>query len=282
MNLASIITRETPPEPWSTSGKIPWDDPEFSRRMLDAHLSQDHDLASRRLELVERQVSWLSTTLLNGRPSRILDLGCGPGLYAHRLASLGHTCTGIDFGPASIDYAQAQACEHGLTIDYRQEDLRTAEFGKDYDLVMFIWAEFNAFRPGDARDLLRKCRNALAPGGTLLLETHALDSMRTQGEQGPSWYSAQEGLWSSEPHICLQENFWNEDQLVSTTRFYILDAGTGSVTEQTSTAQGYTDTQFAQMLTDSGLAKPVEHPSLTGNAEDASPHCRVFTTCQQD
>lgn len=35
----------------------------------------------------------------------MLDLGCGPGLYSHRLATLGHRVHGIDFGPASIAYA---------------------------------------------------------------------------------------------------------------------------------------------------------------------------------
>jgi hypothetical protein len=30
---------------WHGAYKIPWDEPEFSRRMLVEHLSQDHDLA---------------------------------------------------------------------------------------------------------------------------------------------------------------------------------------------------------------------------------------------
>ncbi|EBN1049881.1 hypothetical protein LME23_002765 [Salmonella enterica] len=33
-------------------GKIPWDEPAFSQRMLENHLSQDHDWASRRLSHV--------------------------------------------------------------------------------------------------------------------------------------------------------------------------------------------------------------------------------------
>jgi len=31
------------------------------------------------------------------RGPEVLDLGCGPGLYASRLARLGHECTGIDY-----------------------------------------------------------------------------------------------------------------------------------------------------------------------------------------
>ena len=69
---------------WCRPYKIPWDDPDFSRRMLAEHLSQDHDLASRRTEWIDRQVAWIHQDLLKGRPVRILDLGCGPGFYSHR------------------------------------------------------------------------------------------------------------------------------------------------------------------------------------------------------
>lgn len=66
--------------------KIPWNDPAFSARMLAEHLSQAHELASRRTETIARQVAWIHDALLGGRPSRVLDLGCGPGLYSYAAA----------------------------------------------------------------------------------------------------------------------------------------------------------------------------------------------------
>jgi hypothetical protein len=59
-------------------GKIPWNEPEFSRRMLREHLSQEHDRASRRFAVVDAHVERIDETLLAGRASRVLDLGCGP------------------------------------------------------------------------------------------------------------------------------------------------------------------------------------------------------------
>ena len=44
-NLLDLIRREAAPEPWAEGEKIPWDDPGFSRRMLEEHLSQAHDAA---------------------------------------------------------------------------------------------------------------------------------------------------------------------------------------------------------------------------------------------
>ena len=91
---------------WHGAYKIPWDDADFSRRMLAEHLSQDHDMASRRAEWIDRQVAWIHDALLDGQPASVLDLGRGPGFYSHRLTRRGHRCHGIDFGPASIEYAQ--------------------------------------------------------------------------------------------------------------------------------------------------------------------------------
>ena len=47
---------------------------------------------------------------------RVIDFGCGPGLYATRLAQKGAFVTGIDFSENSINYARTAAMEKGLSI----------------------------------------------------------------------------------------------------------------------------------------------------------------------
>ena len=165
MNLLDIVDRQRIPRPWAEGEKIPWDDPEFSKRMLKEHLSQAHDAASRRSEIIDVHVGWIHNHVLKGEPTRVLDIGCGPGLYTQRLARLGHQCTGIDFSPASIAYAREQAERAGLDCKYIQADIRTADFGEGYGLVMFIFGEFNVFRPAEAKDLLIKAHRALVPNG---------------------------------------------------------------------------------------------------------------------
>ena len=114
MNLLDVIHRTSAPEPWAEGDKIPWHDPAFSRRMLREHLSQAHDAASRRAIIIDEHVDWIQREVLLNRSSRVLDLGCGPGLYSSRLAQRGHTCMGIDFGPASIEYAR-ELCSGAAT-----------------------------------------------------------------------------------------------------------------------------------------------------------------------
>ena len=68
MELADILSRKIPPDPWSEGDNIPWNEPGFSRRMLREHLTQSHDLASRRSEKIDAHVEWIHREVLRGQP----------------------------------------------------------------------------------------------------------------------------------------------------------------------------------------------------------------------
>ena len=57
--ILDIVHRTPKPAPWSEGDNIPWDDPGFSERMLAEHLSQQHDLASRRSETIDQHLDWI-------------------------------------------------------------------------------------------------------------------------------------------------------------------------------------------------------------------------------
>jgi len=267
MNMMQLITRIETPEPWSEGEKIPWDDPGFSERMLEHHLTQEHDLASRRFEIIDRHVEWIHGKL-RGKPSRILDLACGPGLYSIRLTRLGHTCRGIDFGPASIRYAREQALKEGVEVDYVLEDIRTADYGDEYDLVLFVYGEFNVFKPADVKHVLKKAYDSLREGGVFIAEPNRYETVKREGTSPAVWYSSQGGLWSPRPHLCLMENFWDQENHVATTRYFIVDAETSDVTLHASSMVAYTREDLERMLRGVGFRDVVFYESLSGGEMD--------------
>jgi SAM-dependent methyltransferase len=264
--LLDLVRRAPMPEPWAEGDKIPWNDPAFSERMLVEHLSQLHDGASRRAGLIDRHVTWIHRQLLNERPSRVLDLGCGPGLYTSRLAELGHSCVGIDFSPASIRYAREHASAAGLDCIYHDGDLREVAFGSNFDLVMMIYGELNVFQPSHARAILRRAREALVPGGQLLLEVHTERAVRAMGEAPRSWITAERGLFWPRPHLRLDESFWDEKNRVATHRYAIIDAETAAVARYAETQQAYTDDEYHSLLARCGFTVTGIQPSLTGDS----------------
>ncbi len=269
MNLMDMIRRQAVPAPWAEGEKIPWDEPGFSQRMLQEHLSQEHDAASRRFEIIDKHTSWIHHTVLGGVPTRILDLGCGPGLYSNRLAKLGHECVGIDFSPSSIAYARSRAQDGQLHCAYIHQDLRTADYGAGYGLAMSIYGELNVFRPAEAETILRRAYQSLTADGKLLLEVHTFEVVRRIGMQSPSWYSADSGLFSDRPHIYLKENFWDAQQAVATERYLVIDGATGNVTRHAASTQAYTDEQYRLLLEKCGFSELIFYPSLGGGANNA-------------
>jgi len=269
MNIEQIVKRDSSPEPWQEGEKIPWNEAGFSRRMLAEHLSQQHDGASRRFSVIDRQVEWIHRELLNGQPSKVLELGCGPGLYTSRFAKLGHICQGIDFSPASVDYARQQAENEHLTCDYLQADIRTAEYGQDFDLAMLIFGELNVFRRADALAILRKAHTALKPGAWLLLEPHSFAAVRKMGQEPCNWWSAEQGLFGENPHLVLTESLWHESAQAATTRYYVIEAASGQVERLAESVQAYSDDDYCRLLTEAGFEGFQFYPELAGQPGEA-------------
>ena len=235
---------------------LPWSDPEFSARMLKHHLAQEHDWASRRADVIERQVAWLAGRLPAG--GRVLDLACGPGLYTHLLAGRGFKTLGVDFSPAAIAHARRKAAEDGLAAEYAEADIRHYRAEGLFDCVLFVFGEFNEFSPDEARLILKNARAALAPRGFLLLEEHTLEAVRESGQSPPSWWPCplNEGLLSDRPHICLQENAWDPELAQATLSYFTLKAETAELDFFRSVQTGYTAARLRELFAETGFGPP--------------------------
>jgi SAM-dependent methyltransferase len=216
--------------------------------MLAEHLDQTHDRASRRSVRIERHLAWIHHDLLAERPARVLDLCCGPGFYANRLAALGHQCTGIDYSPASIAYAVEQAKARDLACSFIQDDIRRADFGDGYDLVMCIYGEFNVFRQADARTILHKAWSALRDGGQLLLEPHTYAYVRGLGESPPTWYTSAKSVFHDTAHLRLMDYDWHAVTRAATIRYFVIDLANCQMQAYAQSMQAYTNEEYHELL----------------------------------
>jgi SAM-dependent methyltransferase len=247
--------------------------------MLAEHLTQSHDHASRRSHIIDQHVAWIHTTLLRQRLSRILDLGCGPGLYSNRLAALGHSCLGIDYSPASIAYARERAIQDNLSAAYLHQDIRAADYGSGFDLVMLIFGEFNVFSRQDAVAILKKAITALHPSGLLLLEPHTYASLVPNPQSTHTWFSSHGGLFSPQPHIVLMEEHWDQEISTLTRRYYVVDAASGEVERYAQSMHAYTPDQYKELLAETGFTRVEILPGLAHDrTEPPSEFCAIVAS----
>ena len=279
LTLASIVERRVPATPWAEGDNLPWDDPDFSQRMLAEHLSQQHDRASRRTATIDAQVRFLARQVnheVSHEPNhddaaRVLDLACGPGLYLHRLARLGYRCHGIDFSPAAIRHARSVAAAEALDCTFERADLRQADLGRGYALVLLVYGQINVVPRPDARDILRRAHAALAPGGTLVLEPQTPEAVRATGHGDATWTSARSGLFAAGPHLLLEERFWDAPSRTATERWHVVHAETARVERYAMSTCSYDARELVDLLAAIGFADVRTHPSLTDDDGPAEP-----------
>jgi 2-polyprenyl-3-methyl-5-hydroxy-6-metoxy-1,4-benzoquinol methylase len=99
------------------------------------------------------------------RRGRSLDLGCGTGELTRSLALRSRSVIGVDASKGMI--AEARRRNWGLNIDYVEADAEAFLRGRrgEFDFI----ASVAAFHHMDEERMLLLCREALAPGGTLVV-----------------------------------------------------------------------------------------------------------------
>ncbi len=265
MQIAHILRRQ-PPAIWSSTSKIPWHDAAFSARMLREHLDQNHDRASRRTERIVAHVEWLQSRVLGPQSKSVLDLGCGPGFYTERLAALGHRCTGIDIAPAAIEHARREAARSASGCAYVQGDVRSAALGGPHDAALFLFGEFNAFPPVEAKSILSRIAHSLAPGGCLVLEAHTSAYVEHIGRHEATWTRAKYSVFADQPHLWLKEAFWDETAHIAIERYFVVDEH-AQTTEYVNSIQGYGRDEYEVMLHAAGFDRIDVYPSLAAEDE---------------
>lgn len=190
------------PELYTPSSSPFWDDPHISKGMLEAHLHPDWDAATRNHGFVTRSADWIAQIAPPVRYPRLLDLGCGPGIYGERFHLRGYTVTGMDFSRRSIAYAKEQAEKKGHAITYHYGNYLDLAYEEEFDVATLIYCDLGVLSTGDRAKLLGKVRHALKPGGLFILDVFTRRQYEGRKES-TGWSREEGGFWSAEPHLCL-------------------------------------------------------------------------------
>ena len=109
---------------------------------------------------------------VGGRRARVLDVACGTGTLARRLARSGHEVTGIDAVPGLVEAARRRtptALADRLTFSARDAALEGPSATGVFDAVVVLHALY--WHPKPER-LLDACRRALRPGGHAIVVSY--------------------------------------------------------------------------------------------------------------
>src|SRR5574339_47140 len=104
--ISQLIALQEKPAPFTPGEPLFWNDPHISSQTLGLKAG-----------------------------ASLLDLGCGPGLYASRFSRAGFRVTGVDYSRRSIEYAANYAKDNHLDISYRYENFLDLKDDNLYDVA---------------------------------------------------------------------------------------------------------------------------------------------------
>lgn len=117
--------------------------------------------------LSEAQMMELADWAVRWQPSTAIDIGCGPGSFSVALAARASvSIRAIDLNAAFLERGKSTARTTLLVgnIEFLERPLQEDE-GEPFDLVVCIGSSGAV---GSPRDALHRCKELLAPGGTLV------------------------------------------------------------------------------------------------------------------
>ena len=202
-----------------------WTDEHTSKMMLSYHLNTDIDVSSRNAEFISHSVEWIAAQFNIGRETKIVDFGCGPGLYTTKLARMQASVTGIDFSKRSIEYAREVAQREELSINYENQNYLDYETNDRFNLVLMIMCDFCALSPSQRKKMLNLFYDILEPGGSVLLDVYSLTAFDRREETAIYEINQLNGFWSPNKYYGFLNTFKYEDEKVVLDKYTIVEAG---------------------------------------------------------
>ena len=220
--LEDINTRPEPFEFYTASDL--WTDEYTSEQMLTYHLNADIDLSSRNEAFINRSVEWIVSRFAAAPGTKIADFGCGPGLYATRLAQRKADVIGIDFSKRSIQYAREVATKERLNIHYVNQDYLEFETEDRFDLILMIMCDFCALSPAQRKKMLGKFHTILKAGGSVLLDVYSLTAFGKREEVATYEQNLLNGFWSPNKYYGFLNTFKYDKEKVALDKYTLIES----------------------------------------------------------
>jgi SAM-dependent methyltransferase len=143
----------------------------WEKRFFRESIFTPGDPATEAAAPAESAFLWRALGLKKG--AAVLDVCCGTGRHALRLARRGAVVTGVDATPAYLEKAERDARAAGAAVSFRRGDIAKlpAAFAGRFDAAYNVWTSFGyALDPREDLRALKSMAGTLKPGGRLLID----------------------------------------------------------------------------------------------------------------
>lgn len=239
-----------------------WTDNYISKGMLEAHLNESLDSATRKIDFIKKSVDWICSILPPNKYQKLLDLGCGPGVYAELFYKKGYCVTGMDISKRSLDYAKSVALNNNMQIEYILGNYNQIDFNNHYDLITLIYCDFGVLPTETRKKLLKRIFVILNEGGGVLFDVYT--PLKYQGmKETKEFEIADNGFWHE--NLCLSLNsFYRYDEDNTFLNQYTIVTEDGEITNYNVWEHTFTIEELEEDLKQAGFTNIKFYGDISG------------------
>ncbi len=175
-----------------------WDDPYVSKQMLEVHLNEEYKSASKPFKTIRMESEFIIKYTNMSNSTKLLELGCGPGLYTAEFAKTNAMITGIDISENSLNYATATVNSKYKNANFIKKNYLELEYYNEFNVATLIFYDFCALNPEEQITLLSNVHNALKDDGIFILDVMS-EHRHIKEYSEISVY--EDGFWSPRPYL---------------------------------------------------------------------------------
>lgn len=119
-------------------------------------------------ERTQHEVNNIVANFSDEHISEILDLGCGTGRIAIKLAERGYRVTGVDWNKTAINLAKEN--DNKSLVNFIHEDYHELNYKSKFHCVLSWYTSFGYFSDKENNELLNRVFSALKSDGLFILD----------------------------------------------------------------------------------------------------------------
>ncbi len=232
LRLISKLTSK--PKIFEKGSDTLWDDPYVSKQLLEIHLNEEYKSASKPHDIIKLESEFIINYTKMNNNTKLLELGCGPGLYTKEFAKTNASITGIDISENSLEYAMKTVNHEFKNVNFIKNNYLNLDYNSEFDVATLIFYDFCALNPEEQITFLTNVHNSLKDGGLFILDVMSENRWVKEFTEVSVY---EDGFWSPKPYLeifnsylycdqdepiteCLQYTLVDDDGNIRTIRVY--------------------------------------------------------------